>query len=111
MSRPRLWAPAKGRGVEAIAFPAVVPEREPDAPRPDRPPMGYARRDMDSTAAIMRGTVAEMQHLAAAINPADSPEHVAHALQQVMIAAAQAIALAGRVRGAHEAIAMFEETP
>ena len=36
---------------------------------------------------------------------------LAHALQQVITAAVSALTLAGRVRGAQEAIAMFEETP
>ena len=111
MPRQRVMTYAKGRGVEAVVFPATATERDPDAPRPDRSPMGYARRDAESTDAIMRGTIAEMQRLAAAIGHDHDAQRVAHALQQVMITAAQALALAGQVRGIQETTANFEETP
>lgn len=111
MSRPRSWSYAKSRGVEAAAFPVAPAERAPPAPRLDRSPMGYARYDAEGNAAIMRGTIAEMQRLAANIDPNADPQHLAHTLQQVITAAVSALTLAGRVRGAHEAIAMFEETP
>ena len=111
MGRPRLWTHAKGRGVEAIAFPAAPAERDPNTPRRDNSPLGCVRRDAESTDAIMRGTIAEMQRLAAAIGHDHDAQRVAHALQQVMIAAAQALALAGQVRGIQETIANFEVTP
>jgi hypothetical protein len=73
--------------------------------------MGFARRDAETTDAIMRGTITEMQRLAAAISHDHDAQRVAHALQQVMITAAQALVLAGQVRGIKETIANFEETP
>lgn len=111
MGRSRQWTHAKSRGVEAVAFPAAPAERDPAAPRFDRSPMGFARRDADGTAAIMRGTIAEMQSLAARIDPDAAPQHLAHALQQVVTAAVSAITLAGRLRGIRETTANFEETP
>ena len=109
MSRPRLWTPAKGRGVEAVAFPVAAAERDPAAPPRDNSPLGCVRRDAKSLSAVMRGTVVEMQRLAADIDPTGDPARIAHALQQVMIAAANALALAGQARGITETAAHFEE--
>ena len=113
MGRPRLWTHAKHAALmasqtEPPPSPAPLPNYVPVT---DRTPIGYARRDAESTDAIMRGTIAEMQRLAAAIGHDHDAQRVAHALQQVMITAAQALALAGQVRGIQETTANFEETP
>lgn len=109
MGRPRLMTHAKGKGLFTEA-PPVTP-RDPGAPPIDRSLMGCARREAASVGSVMRGTVLEMQSLAAAINPAEDPQRIADALQRVAQAAMSAAVLAGRLRGINDMIRTFEEIP
>ena len=109
MGRQREMTRAKGGNLFAEAPPSAP--RDPNAPPIDRSPMGCARRDAASLGSVMRGTVLEMQGLAAGIDPAGDPQRLADALQRVAQTAMSAAVLAARLRGIHETIANIEETP
>lgn len=113
MSRTRQWTHAKHVALmKSQTEPPLSSKPLPNyVPVTDRSPMGYARRDAEQVAVHLSGEIAELQRQAAALSHDADAERIADALHRIISTAANALALAGRVRGAREAIAMFEVTP